>query len=172
MLRSRSSLVLEMAALVSGALAVTGCASPDTVPVTASDSSSNDSGGSSGSGQGSGSSSGSGGSSGTDTADASADSCASLTCDASPTDPMPGRDGATPAPCVQCLHSKCAAELAGCATDCTCGPAYACLLNNKLNYSICMDGITALSNGNCALTILDRCSVMQCGDQCHPDGGL
>jgi hypothetical protein len=171
MLRSRWLSVLEMAALVSGG-AATACASPDTVPVAASDSSTSDGGGSSGSGQGSGSSSGSGGSSGMDTADAEGDSCVSLACDASPTDPMQGRDGATPAPCLQCMHSKCAPELAACAVDCACGPANACLLNNKLNYPTCMDAIAALSNGNCALKYLDACLVKGCPDQCYPDGGL
>jgi hypothetical protein len=162
MLRSRWLLGLETAAFVSGA-ASTGCASPDTLPVTISDASTDVAS------DARGTDSGGGGDAG-DT-DAAVDSCASMTCDASPTNPTQGRDGATPAPCVQCMHTKCASELAACAVDCTCGPANVCLLDNKLNYPTCMDAMNALFNSNCALTNLAGCIAMACAE-CNPDGGL
>ena len=157
MLRSRWLLGLETAAFVLGSTAM-GCASPDTLPVIPSDSSADVASDAGGADSG-------GGADAADTAPA-VDGCASLTCDASPTNPTPGRDGATPAPCVQCIHSKCAAELAACAVDCTCGPANACLLDNKLNYPTCMDAIMALTNSNCALTNLAGCIAMACMAEC------
>jgi hypothetical protein len=163
MLRSSWLLGLETAAFVCGA-AATGCAAPDTLPVTISDSSADVASDAAGAESGGGADAGDTG--------AAVDSCASLTCDASPTSPTPGRDGATPAPCVQCIHSKCASELAACAVDCTCGPANACLLDNKLNYPTCMDAINAVSNGNCALTNLAGCIAMACVQECLPAGGL
>src|SRR5260221_12339284 len=156
MLRFWSCLVLDVAPVIVVGAAIQGCS--DSTPGTSSDAS----------GTSADVTTDAGGGANTDAGD---DGCVSLRCDASPTDPTPGRDGATPTACVQCIHSKCGSELAACAVDCACGPANACLLNNKLNYSICMDGITVISSGNCALKDLAGCIATACVPECQPDGG-
>lgn len=103
-----------------------------------------------------------------------ADAGSPATCDAASLTP-PADGGA--AACFACQATHCAAEVAACATDCACGPAYACLERNgtgTLNsgYSACGEAVDALMNGNPALTGVAQCATLMCNGPCFGgDGG-
>jgi hypothetical protein len=85
--------------------------------------------------------------------------------------------GAASFSCFNCQATKCASEMAACASDCACGPAYVCLEGHAdmgLNaaYSMCQDtALAAVSNGNQAIMTLAACATNKCNAECFGDGG-
>jgi hypothetical protein len=78
--------------------------------------------------------------------------------------PPPDAGGA----CNACLKTSCTAELAACASDCTCGPIVACLeVTNLNNYPGC-NGLGAIESGEVALMSFAACAAnpSKCGGPC------
>jgi hypothetical protein len=81
------------------------------------------------------------------------------------------------AACFECQATHCMAEVAACAVDCTCAPAYGCLEQNSTGgsinsgYSACTLAVDAIMNNNAALTAVAGCATNSCHPECFGDGG-
>jgi hypothetical protein len=89
-------------------------------------------------------------------------------CDAISTALMPD---AALAGCFQCEATMCASDVAACAIDCTCAPAYRCLEDMGNSNGLCPMVMAALANSNAALTALEGCAAQKCNSPCYGDGG-
>jgi len=87
-----------------------------------------------------------------------------MTCDASA---LPvGVDAGAVAACLSCEVMNCAATLATCATDCTCGPDEQCLEMYNQGFTHCPDAINATMGGNEAIMAVTDCLATHCSPVC------
>jgi hypothetical protein len=92
------------------------------------------------------------------------DGPAAPVCDAISTALMPD---AALSGCFQCEAMMCATDVAACAIDCTCAPAYRCLEDMGNSNGLCPMVMAALANSNTALTNLEGCAAQKCNSPCY-----